>query len=376
MEDSVRESLAIGQFLSGSRRFSLSNPPHIEFAGLVLPTTKHPVNYMKPILSKTKLLALLAVLSGSAVNAGDLPVSPTSGIMQISLPISKTTSLAVPYAKSIPLEGTITSVSGTTLGLSTAMTDSSLTNHAIYITTKINQSETGAYGRLVGISSNTTSSVVTASAITPSVGDAYQIIEQHTLSSLFGQLGTYSLQSGNSVALSDIVSVEVGGVFTSYWHKTSTGWRLTTDTAGSGADQANVSINFGRGVLVARKAFGGAKLLNIKGEAIVGRFQPSVTSNATNLVNNPFLLQTSLGASGISDFITKGSTVSLSDTVTLEENGVFTNYWFKNGVGWRLSSDTAGTGADQAAVLVKAGKAILFRDRLAAGFAIQQPFAN
>jgi len=331
---------------------------------------------MKPSLRKNQILALLAAAFTGTAAAGDLPVSPTSGIMQISLPVSKTTSLAVPYAKSIVLEGTITSVSGTTLGLSTTMTASSLTNHAIYIPTKVDQSATGAYGRLVGISSNTTNSVVTASAITPSVGDVYQIIEQHTLSSLFGQLGTYSLQSGASVALSDVVSVEVGGVFTSYWHKSSTGWRLTTDTAGSGADQANVSINFGRGVLVARKAFGGAKLLNIKGEAIVGRFQPAVTSNASNLVNNPFLLQTTLGASGISDFITKGATVALSDTVTLEENGVFTNYWYKNAVGWRLSTDTAGTGADQASVLVKTGKAILFRDRLTAGFAMPQPFSN
>jgi hypothetical protein len=339
---------------------------------------------MKPILSKTKLLALLAVLSGTAVNAGDLPVSPTSGVIRVNLPNATTTAVAVPFAKSIPFEGTITAVSGTTLTLSTTtLTASALVGYSIYIPTNINGAAaigTSAYGRLVAITANATNSVTTEVAITPTVGDAFQIIEPHTLSSLFGASpGTVALLTGSSATLSDIVYLESGGTFTGYFHRSGQGWRLLTDTTTS---QNNVKINFGRGVLIARKGGTAGRTMNITGESLTGLFRPYTTpSNATSCVNNPFNVATTLGASRFNLSASRGSSAALSDVFYVENGGVFTGYWCKSGTApndnnWYLESDSTGVGALQNAVSITPGKAILFKDRGATAFtfALSQPF--
>jgi hypothetical protein len=332
---------------------------------------------MKPALLKNNLLIALLASAGTAF-AG-LPVSESNAVIGIALPQNKSTFMAVPFGV-IVSSGTITSVSGTLLGVSTPLTPGGLTKHSIKITSRDNQAGTSAYGRVVGIATtpaNTATNLTTDVAITPAVGDEYVILENPTLANIFGQLATIQLRSGATISLSDVVNVESGGSFTGYWHKAGVGWRLTSDTAGTGADQGGVVIPASKGVIVARKNLTPATVtIYVDGTLIPGRFQPTTTANNFTMVNNPHLLSTTLGTSGIGDFITKGASVSTSDTVYLESNGVITGYWFKTGTGWRLLSDTAGTGADQASVPLPAGKAILFRDRLTAGFAYPEPFAK
>lgn len=332
---------------------------------------------MKPTLRKNMLLALfVAVFGAGTAFAGDPPVSPTSGVIQVSLPPSVTSALAVPFAKSVPIGGKITSVSGTTLGVDQTLTPGALTNHSIYIATQVDPAAAGAYGRMVRITGNTATEITTETAITPVVGDGFDIIENHTLESLFGAApSTVALTTGSSLALSDVVYIENGGVFTGYWHRSGQGWRLQSDSTGTGPGQNAVSIPYGKGVLVARK--GGARTVTIAGESLTGRFRPvTAGSGATNLLNNVFSVDTTLGASGIDPFITKGSSATLSDVLYIESGGVFTGYWRKNTGNWYLESDTTGTGATQNSVPIQPGKALLFKDRGAAGFAFPQPFKS
>jgi hypothetical protein len=332
---------------------------------------------MKPTPRKNMLLALfLAVFGAGTAFAGDPPVSPTSGVIQVTLPASVTSALAVPFAKSLPLGGSITTVAGTTLGVDVALTPGALTNHSIYIATLADPSAGGAYGRMVRITGNTATEVTTETAITPVAGDGFDIIENHTLESLFGAFpATVALTSGSSLALSDVVFIESNGVFTGYWHRSGQGWRLQSDTTGTGSSQNGVSIPFGKGVLVARK--GGSRTVTIKGESIVGRFRPvTVGSGASNLLNNVFSVDTTLGASGIDSFITRGSSATLSDVLYIENGGVFTGYWRKSTGNWYLESDNSGSGAVQNSVVIQPGKALLFKDRGAAGFAFPQPFKS
>ena len=327
----------------------------------------------------SSILTLLAAALSAGSSWGQLPVSPTNGIIRSTYTTAVTHSVAVPFAKSIPYEGSISNVAGTTLTLSgvTLPTSPALTNHAIYIPTHADPSSAaGAYGRLVRISSNTANTVVTDVAITPFVGDEFQIIEQHTLKSLLGELGTVVVLSTTSTSTSDSVSIEVGGVFTNYWHRNGTGWRLLSDTAGSGADQGNVPIAFGKGILY-RKRGTVARNITITGEAITGRFRPATTgAGATNLVNNPFLLPVPLIESGIGSFVSSTALINTSDILFIENGGVFTGYWRKNNGNWYLQSDTAGSTPINSSVVLAPGKAILFRDRGTASFAINQPFAE
>lgn len=324
------------------------------------------------------LLALTALFAGTAMAQDKQPVSRIHGSIGVQLATNRTYVLAVPFA-TVASEGHVTSVSGTTLGVNTTLTASALTNHSIRVLSRINPTSTGAYGKTVQITGNTTNSVTTATAITPEVGDGFVIVQNHTLSSLLGSGGSVQIQSGSTPSLSDAVYVESGGVFTGYWHfSTGGGWRLLTDTTGAGADQGNVVVQYNKGITVVRKAFGGTKTVRISGETIDGRFAPATTVNQVNLINNPFAKATTLGESGIHKFISQGSTVSLADNVYVSTSTGLVGCWYKTGTGWRLLTDTAGTGADQAGVEIAPGLGFMVRDRSigGSGFAMEQPFAE
>jgi hypothetical protein len=335
---------------------------------------------------KASILTLLVAALSAGASWGQLPISPTSGIIRISLTALQTNAVAVPFAKSIPFEGTISAVSGTTLTLAgVTLTPGALTNHAIYIPTHNEPANpsatTGAYGRVVTIASNTATEVVTTTAITPFVGDDFQIIEQHTLSTLIGQSATsnYQLTAGSNPNNSDQVYIETGGVFVGYWHKAANpgqGWRLVSDPTGAGAIQSNVSIPFGKGILIVRR--GGSRTLTVSGEAITGRFRPFTTLSQTNVVNYPYLVSVPLIESGIGASINSGSNINNSDTIYVETGGTFAGYWRRasNGNFYPLS-DTNGTGTPVGtSVVLNPGKAILLVERTAANIVIPQPFAE
>ncbi|MBL9129890.1 MAG: hypothetical protein JNG86_01730, partial [Verrucomicrobiaceae bacterium] len=330
---------------------------------------------IRTILTTTGLLAL-AALSTSSLHAQDRkPVSTIKGTVGVSLSTNTTYVLSIPFA-TVEAEGAITSVSGATLGVNTTHTASTLTNHSIRILSRTNQAEAGAYGRTVRITNNGTNDVTTAQTITPSIGDSFVIVQNHTLSSLLGSLGTLKIQGGNTPSLADAVYVESGGVFTGYWHRTGNGWRLLTDTAGTGADQGAVMVEYNKGILIARKSFGGTKTVTMSGEAITGRFSPSTTSNQINLVNNAFTVATTLAGSGVDKFISKGATVSLADNIYVSTPTGLVGVWYKTGIGWRLLSDTGGTGADQGSLALTPGLGLMTRDRATGGtgISIEQPF--
>lgn len=341
--------------------------------------------HTQPMMITTRyhrsLLALTALFASTAMAQEKQPVSRIHGSIGVQLATNRTYVLAVPFV-TVASEGLITSVSGTTLGVNTTLTPAALTNHSIRILTRVNPSSTGAYGKTVQIDAltpNTASQVTTTTAITPEVGDGFVIVQNHTLSSLLGSGGSVQIQSGSSPSLSDVVYVESAGVFTGYWHfSTGGGWRLLTDTTGAGADQGNVAVQYNKGLTVVRKAFGGTKTVRISGEAIDGRFSPATTTNQISLINNPFTKASTLGESGIDKFISKGSSVSLADNVYVSTSTGLVGCWFKTGTGWRLLTDTAGTGADQAGLAIDPGLGFMIRDRSigGTGFAIEQPFAE
>jgi hypothetical protein len=329
-----------------------------------------------------------AALSSGAVQAQDLPVSRTAAVLDITLPINQSTLVSIPLV-SIVASGTITSVSGTTLGVSATLGALS-TPHAIKITSRDDQRGTGAnapagssttaYGQSSRLASNTANTVVTNAALTPNVGDEFIIYELETLASLFGAPPAAGWNTTTGSAGSDLVYLDNAGVVVAYFYKTGglggTGWRLAS--APTGAEQGGTVIQSGHAVLVQRRNAGSAFNLRSTGVTTVGRESPAVVAGF-NIVNNPFSVSTTLAASGLNAHVTGSTGAASADTIYIESAGVLNSYFYKTGglggVGWRLTS--APTGADQGGVVLTPGKAILFREQAGSvGFALPEPFAE
>jgi len=341
---------------------------------------------MKQSISLPYLAVLAFASLSSAASAQDLPVSRTAAVLDVSLPTNRTTLVSIPLV-TIVASGSITSVSGTTLGVSATLGSLS-TPHAIKITSRDDQRGTGgtapsgssttAYGQSSALASNTANAVVTNSALTPNVGDEFIIYELETLSSLFGAPPAAGWNTSSSSATSDLVYLDNAGSVVAYYYKTGglggTGWRLSTDGA---TNQAGKVIAPGHAVLVQRRNAGSAVSLRSTGVTTIGRETPAIVSGFS-ILNNPFSVPTTLAASGLNSHITGSTGAATADIIYIENSGVLTSYFYKTGglggIGWRLTTDGS---TNQGGVVLTPGKSILFREQAGTvGFALPEPFAE
>lgn len=333
---------------------------------------------IRSLRSHIGLLALAALTSGAAF--GQLPVSRTAGILDVSLPVNQTTLMAVPLVE-IVASGTVSAVAGTTYTLSStpASLPDVLTNpHAVKITSQVNQAGNNAYGLSAPITAQSGQDVTAGLATAPNVGDEFVIYRLETIGSIFGAANTAGLLGGGSAGAADIVYLEDNGVLTGYFYKNTaiggTGWRLATNSAS--ANQDGVVIKPGRGVLVIRKAGGSPVSIRFSGESMIGNEKPTVVTGF-NLITNPFGKSTTLGDSFLKNYVTGGGNAGAADLVYLENAGVLTAYFYKNttigGTGWRIAGTT--TPADS--VAIAADKAILFKEQNGTvSFTLPEPFAK
>lgn len=295
------------------------------------------------------LAGLLASPAAALAESTVLPVSRSSGIISISLPADKLTLLALPLHENIVASGTIGAPSGSTLPLSvTTLGNVVATPHSI-------QLQSGAaYGQRIRISASTSSSVTTVTPIAgAAAGDRFIIVPDETIAGIFGATNNVvPLRSEATTANSDIIYLENNGVLTGYFYRSGSGWR--TLTAPFGADQSNVALEPNSAVYVLRKA-GVDRSITFVGYTATGRQRTPIAAGA-NLINNAFTVNTTLGKAIPAAAVVGGATTATSDIVYLENGGVLTGYFNRNGAGWRTI--TAPFGADQGNVVIPAGKAI------------------
>ncbi len=339
-------------------------------------------------------LLAVATLSTSVASGQEsqLPVSRTVGVIDVSLPVNQTTLMAIPLVE-IVASGTVTAVSGTTYTLSSSpsvLPNVMITPHAIKITSRVDQRGSGAnapagastnsYGLSAQITAQSGQDVTAALATAPNVGDEFIVYQLETIGSIFGAANTAGLLGGSTSGAADILYLENGGALTAYFYKSGglggIGWRL--ESAPTGSNQDNVVVGVDKGILVLRKSGGSPVSIRFTGDSIVGNEKPAVVSGF-NIVNNPYSVAATLDSSMLKDFVTGASTSGSADIVYLENAGVLEAYFFKNGglggTGWRLVSNP--TGANQGAVSLLPGKAILFREQAGtASFTLTEPFAE
>ena len=323
------------------------------------------------------LAAALAIPAAAMAQAGSkLPVSRTAGIQRLVLPPGQLSLVSLPMVERVVDSGTVTAGPTTTIGVTTtSLPNLTSLPHSIQILSG------AALGTRVRITGSTASSVTVGTAIAGlAEGDQYMIVPDDTLASVFGASNAVGLLGGTGAAIADEVYIQVNGTLTGYFYKSSglggTGWRKTS--APTDPSEPNAPIDPLTGVYVIRKAGGSPVNLDVTGYTVNGRQKPTVVAGF-NILSNPFTLSTTLGKSNLKDFITGGTGSATADVVYLEEGGVLTGYFYKNGglggTGWRRTD--LPTGANQDGVVLTPGKAILFKEQAGtASFTLQEPFTD
>lgn len=336
---------------------------------------------IRPPLTLLTLLAMTTLCVGTVRGQSDmLPMSRTVGSVSLTLPINKTSLVALPNVK-VVAAGKISGVSGNNLTLVSGpavLPALTAVPHAIKITSRNSQKagSSNAYGVSATISAQNSQVVTAALSTAPNVGDEFVIIQLSTLGSLFGATNTAGLLGGATSAAADIVNLTHNGEIISYFYSTAAnGWRLVS--APTGADQANAAIDASSGIMVTRRAAGTPVTLRLGGELVGGRH--SVTTGAGfTIVNNPFMLPTTLAASGFEKLISGGTGPGAADIIYLENEGVLTGYYYKTGgvggTGWRSLGDSV---TDSSTAVIAPGKALLLKDQTGTeGLVLSEPFAQ
>jgi hypothetical protein len=245
------------------------------------------------------------------------------------------------------------------------------------ITSRVNQSETGAYGKIVGIASNTGSAVVTDVAITPSAGDQFVIVAVPTLNDIVsGNAAARGFTTGAELADADIFYVEDNGSIVGYWWQTGVGFKSISDTDGSGAT-LNPSLKAGNGCMVFRLPGGSPVNLSFTGVNVSCKLAP-ITNDGFNVVNNPFLLSTTLRESGIHSHVLGGAEVADADIVYVENSGSFSGYYYNTSTSFWSSINDGGSPVDAGSTIIPVGKSQLYFKLPTGGgnFGIVEPFVE
>ena len=338
---------------------------------------------MNPLKATPIILATSAMFTGSHLLAQSdmLPVSRTTGVQTQKLLRGKSTLLALTNVR-ILTAGTVTAVSGSDLTLSGSPALSTLATgpKAIKIISRVNHKagSTNAYGYSAKITAVAGEVATVALPVAPNVGDEFVVYQLNTIASVLGSTNTYGLNSGTTAAVSDIVYLTNEGSLVGYFYRSDvSNWRLVSDP--DGANQGDTVIEPSAGVMLTRRSTGTPEIfIRLSGEALPGKQVAKIGGSGYSIVNNPFLIPTTLAESGLSTSLNGGTGPGTADVLYLEEEGILTGYYYKTaglgGSGWRALGDAT---TDRSGVIIKPGKALLLKDQVGtAGFVLAEPFAE
>ncbi len=329
------------------------------------------------------LFALLALAVPQVqAQADKLPMSRTAGTVTLNLPAGKTTLVGLANVR-IVASGTLTGFGDlegeVVLSSSPAvLPDVTTTPHALKIVSRANPAGSNAYGhstRIISQSGQELTVETPESLPEPNIGDEFVIYQLSTLASVLGAANEVGLTGAAAANAADKVYLTENGVLVGYFYRTDASqWRRIDDA--DGANQAGTVIAPGSGLMIVRVP-GSDRTLRLSGDALPARHAASVAIGQ-NIVNNPFLVPTSLSASDLQSNITGGTGPGVADVVYLEQDGVLTGYYYKNGgpggTGWRALGDSV---TDAGSALLLPAKALLFKEQAgSAGFALPEPFAD
>lgn len=320
---------------------------------------------MKRLLTCSLFLSSLLTTAAKA-DQSQLSVSRVSSILEVVCESGKTTSVGLPvtlnpvghYEKVASLTPTSVTVAGTPydtlqFALPTAP-------HSLVIIGGSNDGLVLPIGaHVLGSSTLTVAPGAMPSNIKPGL-ERVLVVPNFTLGSLLGSTSPAVQFVENVVpTLADKVALIVAGVRSEFFFN-GTEWKSVS--APTGASQNDVAVPIDAGIEVIRLVQTPADEVGLVlvGVQRTGPQRVLLASGSSRLVSNPHLLARTLGNSGLSAAVQKGTSPTTSDKVELD--GV--QYFFSSSAnGWRLVSNP--TGASQDGVVLGVGKAVRI-DRLVA----------
>ena len=213
-------------------------------------------------------------------------------------------------------------------------------------------------GSVFLVNSNTTDTLTLENsgaslAVQLSAGNAFEIFPAHTLLSTFGGgAGAVTLQSGTSEVDADLVRLNSGSLWVSYYYN-GTNWR----TPGSPVSQDNTIIRPDPGVFLVSKCNRSVKVV-FGGAISVQQERSVVPSSGEALLPTRFPLQTTLNALQLHAQTgwKTGAAASQADKVMLWNSNSW-NIFYHTGSNW----EQAGSFANQNNTLIPSGSAFLVR---------------
>jgi hypothetical protein len=304
-------------------------------------------------------LSFMCAMVSHAQSVSSTPV----GYVSLTINGGGFTSLSNPLENPVVYSGTASSVSGSTITTSFALTDSELANldpngdSSHYVQT--------TDGIILNIIANTATTITVDSDVSllVSTDDAITIKKHSTIGDLFSTDNSIGLTSGTSVTASDIVYIMGGdgsGSYDIYYYQTDpspsfinafggSGWRGISSTS---VDMASVVIGPDDGVIVKRDAATDISFI-VTGTVNINDHRRDLPAGFS-LVSYPFPVTTTLDDSGIfssTNGYVSSTNISASDVVyVLSPDGNFSLYYYQTdpspsfinafgGSGWRTASD-------------------------------------
>ena len=301
------------------------------------------------------LMLLSLPFAGAPLRAANL-VSEPVGCVRVVIPAPATGEttrkvVGIPFNRASVFRGIVTSVSGSTIKAGTpAWTSGQFVSAVHYLKFRTGPN----VGRYFTVTANTADTLtVSAPGVAIAENQAFEIFPAQTLGSLFGTTSV-ALQTGPDEASADLVRIQNGTVWNTYFH-TGTQWQISGGTS----SQNGAVIRPEQGIIVVASGISPVSLA-LRGSVSITSESSVIPGTGEALVANRLPFDTTLSALKIQSLPgwTKGASASVADNL-MRWNGTSWNVYYHTGARWQM----AGSQASQDGASLPAGESLLIRRR-------------
>ena len=301
------------------------------------------------------LMLLSLPFAGATLRAANL-VSEPVGCVRVVIPAPATGEttrkvVGIPFNRASVFRGIVTSVSGSTIKAGTpAWTSGQFVSAVHYLKFRTGPN----VGRYFTVTANTADTLtVSAPGVAIAENQAFEIFPAQTLGSLFGTTSV-ALQTGPDEASADLVRIQNGTVWNTYFH-TGTQWQISGGTS----SQNGAVIRPEQGIIVVASGISPVSIA-LRGSVSITSESSVIPGTGEALVANRLPFDTTLSALKIQSLPgwTKGASASVADNL-MRWNGTSWNVYYHTGARWQM----AGSQASQDGASLPAGESLLIRRR-------------
>lgn len=339
---------------------------------------------VKVSTSTTCAVSVLALISlvGESGQAQSTVSTPIVGFLKSSLPVGQMSMVSFPLLNNPVVASSFTTKSGNTLNctsvtfVAATISEKNYANEPLYYVEIASGPQSGL---ILDILSATSTSVTVADASILTGSESFFIRKYLTIADIFGSSNQAGLKSGANFSDADLVSLLVNGTWKQFfYYDDQVGFDPTQwlELGGPSSDAGSARIDPDQGILVQRRA--GGVSVNTLVTGVVKQTKANIpVYSGMQIVTNPWptamtLDQLGLKTGNSTSGLQEGDSFNTSDIVFKVEGNTWSQYFVYNDqVGFDPVQwvKLGGGGADQGAVVINPGEAILIQRRASPSFA-------